>query len=240
MLLYYITDRTQFPGAEAERRERVTATAVAAAEAGVDFIQLREKDLTGRELEAMACELVRRLKEFPQARFLVNSRVDVAIACGAPGVHLPADDISASEARTIFAKAGVKDAVIASSCHSSAEIERAESHGADFAVFGPVFGKQGASSPAAGLSGLREVCNRPLAVAAKMPVLALGGITVENAAACMACGAAGVAGIRLFQTDDPGSVVMKLRKAGKNASEYRHEAARHPYWPAPKQGRPKG
>jgi len=142
MLLYYITDRTQFPGGEAERRQQLMATALAAAEAGVDFIQLREKDLTARELEAMASELADALKNLPNTRLLVNSRVDIAIACGAHGVHLPAGDISASEARVIFSKAGVKDAVIACSCHNIAEINQAEAHGADFAVFGPIFGKQ--------------------------------------------------------------------------------------------------
>ena len=137
-----------------------------------------------------------------------------------------------------------------------AEIERAESHGADLAVFGPVFGKQaggkqaggkqsggkqssgkhGGAPEAAGLAGLREICDRPVAGAARMPVLALGGISVENAAACLACGAAGVAGIRLFQANDPGSVVMQLRKSEANAAESRSERGEvsHPYWPARK------
>lgn len=246
MLLYYITDRTQFSGSEAERRERLITTAVAAAKGGVDFIQLREKDLTARELEALACDLTRALRNFHHSRLLVNSRVDVAIASGAQGVHLPADDISASEARVIFSKAGVNNAVIGCSCHDMAEIERAESHGADLAVFGPVFGKQSggrrssgkqsSALEAVGLAGLREICNRPVAGAARMPVLALGGISVENAAACLACGAAGVAGIRLFQANDPGSVVMQLRKSETNAAESRPERGEvsHPYWPAPK------
>ena len=235
MLLYYITDRTQFPGSEAERRERLITTAVAAAEAGVDFIQLREKDLTARDLENMGRELMRRLERFHRTRLLINSRIDIAIACGAHGVHLPASDMSASEARVIFSKAGFEDAVIACSCHTMAEVERADSHGANLAVFGPVFHKQ-SSGQAVGLSGLREVCNRPAAAGARMPVLALGGITVENAGSCLACGAAGVAGIRLFQTNDPRDVVAQLRKSLTSAAEYTVEGrgTRHPYWPAPK------
>lgn len=233
MLLYYITDRTQFPGTEAQRRERLLATIRAAAQAGVEFIQLREKDLTARELEAMACSLMQRLKDFPRTRLLVNSRVDVAIASGAHGVHLPANDISASEARVIFAKAGVQRTIVAASCHTAVEIERAESHGADFAVFGPVFGKQG-NAPAAGLAALREICNRPLAAAARMPILALGGITLENAAACLACGAAGVAGIRLFQTGDVEQTLRQLRKLEVNPEPRRENRKKssHPYWPA--------
>src|SRR5690349_9258350 len=104
MLLYYITDRNQFPGTEIQKRERLLATAVAAARAGIDFIQLREKDLTAKELEALTRELMRELKNFPQTFLLVNSRTDVAIATGAHGVHLPANDISPDEARGIFLK----------------------------------------------------------------------------------------------------------------------------------------
>src|SRR5262249_41224727 len=152
-----------------------------------------------RELEMLAFELVKALKGFPRARVLVNSRTDVAIAAGADGVHLPANDLPASEARAIFAKAGVKQPIIGASCHSAAEIGKAESHGADFAVFGPVFEKEGKEISAAGLTALREACNRPPAAAARMPVLALGGVTLENASLCLACGADGIAAIRLFQ-----------------------------------------
>ncbi|HZR30110.1 MAG TPA: thiamine phosphate synthase, partial [Terriglobales bacterium] len=106
MLLYYITDRSQFPGSASEKRKRLLTTAIASARAGIDLIQLREKDLSVREIEAFVREMMQELKKFPQTRLLVNSRPDVAIAAGAHGVHLPANDISASEARVIFAKAG--------------------------------------------------------------------------------------------------------------------------------------
>ena len=229
MLLYYITDRTQFPGPAAQQRERLLSTAVAAARAGVDLIQLREKDLSARELETLTHELMRELQSFPQTRLLVNSRADVAIAAGAHGVHLPANDISVSEARVVFSKAGVDRPIIAVSCHTTAEIEKSESHGTDFAILGPIFEKEGKRIPAAGLAVLREACNRPAAAAARMPVLALGGVTLENASACLACGAAGVAGIRLFQRDDIGDTVKRLRELQEHDTSS-HEPATHPYW----------
>src|SRR5713226_6180104 len=229
MLLYYITDRTQFPGPPARQRERLLATAVAAARAGVDLIQVREKDLSARELETLTRELMRELQSFPQTRLLVNSRADVAIAAGAHGVHLPANDISVSEARAVFSKAGVDRPIIAVSCHTTAEMEKAESHGADFAVLGPIFEKEGKRIPAAGLAVLREACNRPAAAAARMPVLALGGVTLENAGACMSWGAAGIAGFRLFQRGNIGDTVKRLRELQKHDTS-RREASPHPYW----------
>ncbi|HZR28264.1 MAG TPA: thiamine phosphate synthase, partial [Terriglobales bacterium] len=180
------------------------------------------------------------LKKFPQTRLLVNSRPDVAIAAGAHGVHLPANDISASEARVIFAKAGVVHPVIGVSCHTAAEVALAESHGADFAVFGPVFEKEkdGMKMHAAGLAGLRDACNRPPAAAARMPVLALGGVTLENAAACLACGAAGVAAIRLFQMENPEEVIKALRKLEEHKATKNREGSGHPYWVTVKKSKP--
>ncbi len=223
MLLYYITDRTQFPGTETQKRERLLATAQAAARAGVEFIQLREKDLTGRELEALAGDLTKTLQSFPKTLLLINSRTDIAIAAGAHGVHLPANDISADEVRTIFTKAGVQHPIIAVSCHTFAEIEQAESHGADFAVFGPVFEKEGEEISAAGLATLHLVCNRPPAASVRIPVLALGGVTLENASACVASGAAGIAGIRLFQSGDVDNVVQQLRELEENADLHKED-----------------
>ncbi len=100
----------------------------------------------------------------------------------------------------------VARAVIGVSCHSPEEVGRAESGGADFAVFGPVFEKQGMPDlPPAGLEALHRACQY------KMPVLALGGVTLENARACLEAGAAGIAGIRLFQANDIQKVVEALR-----------------------------
>ena len=124
MLLYYITDRTPFGDTEAARRRGLLNQIRLAAEAGLDFIQLREKDLPVRELEALATEAAEILRgsPTPRARFLVNSRIDIAIAAGADGVHLRADDLPASEARAIFAKAGISEMCIAASCHTIEEI----------------------------------------------------------------------------------------------------------------------
>jgi len=96
--------------------------------------------------------------------------------------------------------------LVAASCHTAADVFLAESEAADFAVFAPVFGKIGAAgTSSAGLAALREACR------AKIPVLALGGVTIENVASCLDAGAAGVAGIRLFQENKSEDVVRTLR-----------------------------
>jgi thiamine-phosphate pyrophosphorylase len=213
--LYYITDRRQFPveGPEQERRLLLKITECAAA--GVDYIQLREKDLSIRALEELARKAVAALGS-SNVRLLINSRTDVALACGAHGVHLPSNDLPASEARTIFGRAGFerinrRAPVIGVSAHSEAEIANAEAHGADFAVFGPVFEKSGTANPH-GLDRLRQICKRADSSASNMPVFALGGITLENAHSCVKAGAAGIAGIRLFQENDAHQVAEKLRR----------------------------
>src|SRR6266567_3092777 len=166
-LLYYITDRTQFPGDEPARRRAVLAKIADAAQAGVDYIQLREKDLTARELEVLARKAVTIIREKTltanhqsrTARLLINSRTDIALTVGADGVHLPSDDISPSEVRQIWTKCGVgaparERPVITWSCHTRENVLRAESEGADFVVFAPVFEKKGAVP--VGLAALRE------------------------------------------------------------------------------------
>ncbi|MGI9100809.1 MAG: thiamine phosphate synthase [Terriglobales bacterium] len=224
MLLYYITDRRQFTGSEAQRRLALLAKIAEAARAGVDFIQLREKDLPAAPLEILANQAVRAVREAAPAvrgsglstRLLINSRIDVALACGADGVHLRGDDISAGDARAIFDKAGVPHPLIAVSCHTAEQVRLAESHGADLAVFGPVFGK--GAQPGVGLEALRAACRGAKAVSTPepsrppgMPVLALGGVTLPKAHACLEAGAAGVAGIRLFQENDIHEIVSRLR-----------------------------
>ena len=211
-LLCYITDRRQFPGNEAEQCRRLLEKMVEAAHAAVDFIQLREKDLEARELEELAAAAVERVREARRAgspsRLLINSRSDVALAVGADGVHLRSDDLSAGEARRLLARGGMNDALLGVSCHRLEQVALAESEGADFALFAPVFAKPG--TPAAGLEELWRVCRR---AQARMPVLALGRVTHQNAAACLEAGAAGIAVIRIFQENDTARVVRAVQNA---------------------------
>src|SRR5262249_19128708 len=184
-------------------------------------------DLEARALEELAHKAMAALGSSP-TRLLINSRTDVALACGAHGVHLPAHDLRASEVRAVFfqttpfqataaavhvpgtVKAGAIP-VIGVSAHSVAEVASAEAHGADFAVFAPVFDKEGTTNRE-GLEQLRLVCHRAEMAQPPMPVLALGGITLENAQRCLEAGAAGIAAIRLFQQNDVQVVAHKLRQ----------------------------
>src|SRR5436305_11660907 len=140
--LYYITDRRQFAGDAQEQEQQLLAKIAECAAAGVEYIQLREKDLEIRALEELALKAIAALGS-SRTQLLINSRTDVALACGAHGVHLPANDLSASEVRAIFARAANSEPVIGVSTHSATEVASAEAHGASFAVFGPVFEKSG-------------------------------------------------------------------------------------------------
>ena len=213
-LQYYITDRTAFSGGESERRSRLLEKIREAAKAGVDYIQLREKDLPTRELESFAEKAVRCAREAGQrTAVLINSRTDVALAVQADGVHLRSDDISPEEVREVFRGAGAparqlspRDALIAVSCHSPAEVAQAAASRATFAVFAPVFEKKDSTEARpAGLIQLRQACQENILV------LALGGITLANAHLCLEAGAAGIAAIRLFQENRIADVVQQLR-----------------------------
>ena len=216
MLLCYITDRKQFSEDEATRRRLLLQKIADAARCGVDFIQLREKDLSARELEALAREAVGIVQKNVAAenrklgtRLLINSRTDIAIAVGADGVHLRSDDLSPSHVRAIWAEPGTGTrarVTVSVSCHSPEDVRRAAADGADFVLFGPVLEKQGAAQIGpASLENLRRACKE------KIPVLALGGVTVENAQSCLDAGAAGISGIRLFQENDISKIVKLLR-----------------------------
>jgi len=213
--LYYITDRTAFASDEPTRRRRLLEKIAQAALAGVDSIQLREKDLSTRELESLAREAVGLLNQLRtenrelKTALLINSRTDIALATDADGVHLRSNDISPGDVRNIWTPCSggrQGEPLIGISCHSPAEVAHACAHGATFAVFAPVFEKKEIPKrQPAGLIELREACK------ATFPVLALGGVTLENAKLCLECGARGIAAIRLFQENDVADVVGQLR-----------------------------
>lgn len=181
MIRYHITGGLPLEAAaEAARRS---------AAAGVEMIQVREKHLSARELCRWTTAIMAAARG---AKVLVNTRVDVALACGAAGVHLPGGAPPPGLWRGVV-PAGF---VFGVSCHTLEEVRRAERDGADFVVFAPVFEPLSKASaiPAQGLERLAEACR-----SVRIPVLALGGITWENAPLCVECGAAGVAGITLFR-----------------------------------------
>lgn len=184
MRRYYITNRQSCPLDLLDCIERN-------ARRGVDWIQIREKDLPCRDLLGLARAALERAAPHG-ARVLVNDRLDIALAAGAHGVHLPSDAPAPSVLRPITPPGFV----VAVSTHSPEELRRAEREGADFAVFGPVFPT--ASKPGRavipGLAGLREACR-----AVSLPVAALGGLTAAREGACAVAGAAAVAGISMFQ-----------------------------------------
>lgn len=185
MIRCYITDRRSLPhGTLLDAIARNLAQ-------GVTWIQIREKDLPARDLY----ELTRAALQLPNphaTKILVNTRVDVALAAGAHGAHLPAG----SPEPSAFAPLKPPGFVIGVSCHSVEEVSAAEAGGAGYAIFAPVFAplSKPPDLPARGRDELARA-----AACVRIPVIALGGITEANAASCIAAGAAGIAGITLFQ-----------------------------------------
>jgi len=180
-----ITDRKSLPG------EDWVQFVLAAIGAGVDLVQVREKDLPTRELLAGMRKVVEAARG-TGTRIVVNDRLDVALAAGVDGVHLGTQSLPAAVVRRVAGP----EFLMGVSCHSLAEARAAESSGAGYIVFGPVF--ETASKlqygPPLGLEKLREAAAR-----VRIPVLALGGITVDRVRSCLDVGAAGVAGISVFQ-----------------------------------------
>lgn len=220
MLLYYITDRKAFAGSESEQRAALLCKIGEAARAAVDYVQLREKDLEPQELERMAHAAVNAVRENSSTtKLLINGRTDIALACGADGVHLPAGDLPASEIRALWMKCSRREPVIGASAHSAADVRYAEAHGADFAVLAPIFEKVDSSAKGIGLDALRNACsslsppgNVEAFYSGGFAVLALGGVNLTNADACLRAGAAGIAGIRLFQDGNISNAVRRLRQ----------------------------
>jgi len=179
---------------------RLPGLAAAAAAAGLDFFQLREKDLSSSGLLALAREVVTAVSG-TGTRVLINGRPDIAQIAGAHGVQLPEEGLPPADVKAAF-----PGLLLGVSCHSLAAARRAEAGGADFVLFGPVFKTPGKEERASGVSGLAEVVQ-----AIGIPVHAIGGIDAGNVTELWRTGCAGVAAIRVFLEEPLGPVVMRLR-----------------------------
>jgi thiamine-phosphate pyrophosphorylase len=175
MIRCYVTDR---------RQGDLLTFASRAIHDHVDMIQVREKDLSTRELLTLVYA-IRDLAIGTSTRVLVNDRLDLAITGGIDGVHLPGNGLPAERVRPFVGLLGV-------STHSLSEVQAAQQAGADFVIFGPIFDTPGKS--AVGVQALREVTS-----AVRIPVLAIGGVTLHNIPLVLEAGATGIAAIRLFQ-----------------------------------------
>jgi len=200
MLRYAITSRALYPGDEQEKQAALMKQTDSWIAEGINFIQLREKDLCVSDQTRLATKMLKTIGLTPSpTKLLVNSRPDIALATGAHGVHLSAspDELSPTQIRLLFRLAGRPKPLITASCHTLAEVHRARHDHVDAILFAPVFEKplaNGQKLPGQGLDQLRAACT----AAAPIPVYALGGVTPQNAPSCLEAGASGIAGIRLF------------------------------------------
>jgi thiamine-phosphate pyrophosphorylase len=217
MRLYAITDRRLLPGTHetgrvtAAERDGLVRLAEEWAVGGVEYVQLREKDLGLRELTELAGVMLAALRDCAgdcgpgrQPRLLVNAgaagAAEAARATRAAGVHLPgrwhAEQVGTARI----------SGTVSVGCHSVGEIAVARTAGADLALLSPIFRTE--SHPKARPLGV-EALTAAAQTAGKMPVFALGGVNAENAASCIAAGAAGVAGIRTFLSGDWAAAAQK-------------------------------
>jgi thiamine-phosphate pyrophosphorylase len=219
-ILCYVTDRHSL-AAEGSAAAGVALgrKIQAVMAAGIDCVQIREKDLTARQISDLARDALRSARAstgaaHPIPRIMINDRLDVALVGGADGVHLGETGLPVKDARALIENWSTRrDFVVGVSCHSVEAVGTAASAGADYVFFGPVFAtpsKAAFGSPQ-GLESLGDACR-----SVTIPVIAIGGITLENAAQCFAAGAAGIAAIRLFQEGtDPAATVTALRSVAK-------------------------
>ena len=182
MIRYCITDRAQL------RKETLLKNIARRMAEGIEMIQLRERDLSARELHALV-EAVLQLPNPHGSKVLVNDRIDVALATCAAGVHLRGNSVAPSRIRGI----APSDFLVGVSCHTVDEVRRAAVEGASFAVLAPIYTTPG-KGPPLGIEVLTAAAR-----AVRIPVLALGGVTTQRVRECLDAGAAGIAGITLFQ-----------------------------------------
>jgi thiamine-phosphate pyrophosphorylase len=217
-ILCYVTDRKGLAGDAKQRNNALLTRLTVAAEAGIDWVQIREKDLSGKQLSSLTRAAVAQTKQISErdgklARILVNDRLDVALSARASGVHfgensLPVQNVRKWLDERLDLVSGEKF-LVGASCHSLRAAMTAARDGADYIFFGPVFAtpSKAAFGAPQGLQQLGEVCS-----VVSIPVLAIGGITRDNASGCVAAGAAGIAAIRLFQdAENLASLVSHLR-----------------------------
>jgi len=215
-ILCYVTDRHALPkDQERDASATLLGKIQEAAAAGVDWIQIREKDLSGKECAALTGRAIECARRPPAGktsgtRILVNDRLDVALLEPAGGVHLGENSLPPEEARKLVdSRIRRPDFLIGVSCHTLEAAAAAARGGADYIFFGPVFAtpSKAAYGEPQGLRRLAEVCR-----AVSLPVVAIGGVRLDNAAFCFSAGASGIAAIRLFQdAKDVASVVKTVR-----------------------------
>lgn len=200
--VHLVTDRRLVPDLGA-----ALAAALRRVPAGAVAVHLREKDLCGRDLLALAAAL-RAVCRAAGQLLLVNDRVDVALAVEADGVHLPSAGLRPADARRLLGPGRL----VGVSCHGAGDVRRARDGGADFATFGPVFATPSKAryGPPVGLAALAEAARLGL------PLVALGGVDAPGAAAARAHGAAGAAAIRAWLgVPDPAEAVEALWRAAR-------------------------
>lgn len=222
-VLCYVTDRHLLAGAAAENvREALLRKIESAAAAGVDWIQIREKDLSGKDCaqltrEALMPAAKSAANRAAPVKVLVNDRLDVALSEGADGVHLSEHGLPILEVKRLVKSSSTpRYFLTGKSCHSMEAVKSAESGGADYIFFGPIF-----ATPSKAVYGTPQGLERLAAVCREIsiPVVAIGGITLANSSACLAAGASGIAAIRLFQdAPDIAAVVGDLRKLSSGAA----------------------
>ena len=220
-IVCYVTDgKSLTPGDHTSgRTAHVLGKIRKAITAGVDWVQIREQDLSARDLLSLARQALRETAAVPDAhvRIILNDRVDVALAVGAAGVHLGGESLPLREVlRWHRAGNGPANWLIGASCHSLAGACEAESSGATYIFFGPVFDTPSKRpfGPPQGVAKLAEVCR-----AVRIPVIAIGGVNRTNGDDCLRAGAAGVAAIRLFQEPSAAAELTQTIRAWHSAGE---------------------